>query len=93
MSKKLRKNNKVPMFFLYLADENAIIIGPNVPILRFRADFLPGHLEPGFPGAPESPKNGAYLNKAQNKTHLHWKRSQKCISEKMRLLQDWRPSS
>ena len=37
-----------------------IIIGPNVPILGFRVDFLLVHLEPWFPGAQHSP-NGALL--------------------------------
>ena len=37
------------------------IIGPNVPILRFRVDFLPAHLEKGFPGPfRESPKKSPY---------------------------------
>ena len=37
-------------------DEKAIIIGPNVPISRFRGNFLPAHLEPGFPGAQQEPR-------------------------------------
>ena len=56
-------------------DKISTIIGPNVPMLSFRGDFLPAHLEPGSPGALQSQKRGPVdavrLSARQNTKGIH----------------------